>query len=122
MALILTSRAWPSLGRWTGSGGVTAAWLHLTMVRRKEFKSKSDHNGSKGDTGMYVVKAVTDKMGKLDKKGLAQAIKSSCFSAEQTPGLLMDVCFDDEGDIDRLVEVKGGKQVVVETLLPPGKK
>ena len=37
----------------------------------------------------------------------------------------MDVCFDDKGDIDRdsfLVEVKGGKQVVVETLPPPKRK
>jgi branched-chain amino acid transport system substrate-binding protein len=90
----------------------------------KEFRSKSDHNGIKGYTGMYVVKAVTEKVGKFDRKAFAQAIKNSCFSAKQTPGLLMDVCFDDKGDIDResfLVEVKGGKQVVVETL-PPLKK
>lgn len=91
----------------------------------KEFKSKSDHNGIKGYTGMYVVKAVTEKMGKFDRKGFAQAIRNSCFSAKQTPGLLMDVCFDDKGDIDResfLVEVKGGKQVVVETLPPLSRK
>jgi branched-chain amino acid transport system substrate-binding protein len=90
----------------------------------KEFRSKSDHNGIKGYTGMYVVKAVTERIGKFDRKAFAQAIKNSCFSAKQHPGLLMDVCFDDKGDIDResfLVEVKGGKQVVVETL-PPLKK
>jgi branched-chain amino acid transport system substrate-binding protein len=90
----------------------------------KEFRSKSDHNGIKGYTGMYVVKAVTEKVGKFDRKAFAQAIKNSCFSAKQHSGLLMDVCFDDKGDIDResfLVEVKGGKQVVVETL-PPLKK
>jgi branched-chain amino acid transport system substrate-binding protein len=90
----------------------------------KEFRSKSDHNGIKGYTGMYVVKAVTEKMGKFDRKAFAQAIKNSCFSAKQTPGLLMDVCFDDKGDIDResfLVEVKGGKQTVVETLPPLAK-
>jgi branched-chain amino acid transport system substrate-binding protein len=91
----------------------------------KEFRSKSDHNGIKGYTGLYVVKAVTEKVGKFDRKAFAQAIKNSCFSAKQTPGLLMDVCFDDKGDIDResfLVEVKGGKQVVVETLPPLSKK
>ena len=91
----------------------------------KEFRSKSDHNGIKGYTGMYVVKAVTEKIGKFDRKAFAQAIKNSCFSAKQTPGLLMDVCFDDKGDIDResfLVEVKSGKQIVVETLPPLGKK
>jgi len=91
----------------------------------KEFRSKSDHNGIKGYTGMYVVKAVTEKMGKFDRKGFAQAIRNACFSAKQHPGLLMDLCFDDKGDIDResfLVEVKGGKQVVVETLPPLNKK
>jgi branched-chain amino acid transport system substrate-binding protein len=90
----------------------------------REFKSKSDHNGIKGYTGMYVVKAVTEKIGKFDRKAFAAAIKNACFSAKDTPGLLMDLCFDDKGDIDResfLVEVKGGKQVVVETL-PPLKK
>lgn len=91
----------------------------------REFRSKSDHNGIKGYTGMYVVKAVTEKVGKFDRKAFALAIKNACFSAKQTPGLLMDVCFDAKGDIDResfLVEVKGGKQVVVETLPPLGKK
>jgi branched-chain amino acid transport system substrate-binding protein len=91
----------------------------------KEFRSKSDHNGIKGYTGMYVVKAVTEKVGKFDRKAFAQAIKNACFTAKQHPGLLMDVCFDDKGDIDResfLVEVKGGKQIVVETLPPLKKK
>jgi len=91
----------------------------------KEFKSKSDHNGLKGYTGIYVVKAVTEKIGKFDRKAFAQAIKNSCFTAKQTPGLLMDVCFDEKGDIDResfLVEVEGGQQVVIATLPPLGKK
>jgi branched-chain amino acid transport system substrate-binding protein len=91
----------------------------------REYKSKSDHNGIKGYTGMYVVKAVTEKIGKFDRKAFAQAIKNACFSTKQTPGLLMDLCFDDKGDIDRdsfLVEVKGGKQVVTEVLPPLRKK
>ncbi len=87
----------------------------------REFKSKSDHNGIKGYTGMYVVKAVTEKIGRFDRKAFAKAIRNSCLSAKDTPGLLMDVCFDDKGDIDResfLVEVKGGRQVVTEVLPP----
>ncbi|HEU5178825.1 MAG TPA: ABC transporter substrate-binding protein, partial [Burkholderiales bacterium] len=47
----------------------------------KEFKGKSDHNGIKGYTGMYVVKAVTERMGKFDRKGFAEAIRNACFSA-----------------------------------------
>jgi branched-chain amino acid transport system substrate-binding protein len=90
----------------------------------REYKYKSDHNGIKGYTGLYVVKAATEKLGRFDRKALAQALKNACFSAKEHPGLLMDLCFDDKGDIDResfLVEVKGGKQEVT-AILPPLKK
>jgi branched-chain amino acid transport system substrate-binding protein len=91
----------------------------------KEFKEKTDHNGVKGYTGMYVVKAMTEKLGKFDRKAFAAAMKNACFSAKQYPGVLMDLCYDDKGDIDResfLVEVKNGKQVVTVTLPPLSKK
>ena len=70
---------------------------------------------------MYVLKAAIEKVGKLDRKAVAAAIRGGCFSTKQTPGILMDVCFDDKGDLDRdsfMVEVKGGHQVVTATLPP----
>ena len=88
---------------------------------KAEYKADSDHNGIKGYTGVYVLKAAIEKAGKLDRKAVAAAIRNSCFSAKQTPGLLMDVCFDDKGDLDResfLVEVKNGEPVVTATLPP----
>jgi branched-chain amino acid transport system substrate-binding protein len=91
----------------------------------REFKSKPDHNGIKGYTGIYIVKAVTERIGKFDRKAFAAAMKNACFNTKQNPGVLMDVCFDDKGDLDRdsfLVEVKNGQQVVVETLPPLKKK
>jgi branched-chain amino acid transport system substrate-binding protein len=91
----------------------------------KEFGAKSDHNGLKGYTAVYLIKAATEKVGKFDRKALAAAIKNASFSAKDHPGLLMDVSFDDKGDLDResfLVEVKGGKQIVIGTLPPVGKK
>ena len=39
---------------------------------QKEYKYKSDHNGMKGYSGMYVVKAITEKIGKFDGKAFAQ--------------------------------------------------
>jgi len=54
---------------------------------------------------------------------VAAAIHNSCFSAKQHPGVLMDVCFDDKGDLDResfLIEVKNGRPEVVATLPPAG--
>lgn len=90
---------------------------------KAEYKTDSDHNGIKGYTGVYVLKAAIEKAGKLDRKAVAAAIRNNCFSAKQNPGVLMDVCFDDKGDLDResfLVEVKNGRPEVVATLPPAG--
>jgi branched-chain amino acid transport system substrate-binding protein len=92
---------------------------------KAEYKAESDHNGVKGYTGVYILKAAIEKAGKLDRKAVAQALKNSCFSTKQTPNILLDVCFDDKGDLDResfLVEVKAGKGEVVATLPPVNKK
>jgi branched-chain amino acid transport system substrate-binding protein len=92
---------------------------------KAEYKAESDHNGVKGYTGMYILKAAIEKAGKLDRKAVAQALKNNCFSTKQTPNILLDVCFDDKGDLDResfLVEVKAGKGEVVATLPPVNKK
>jgi branched-chain amino acid transport system substrate-binding protein len=86
---------------------------------QKENGYKSDHNGLKGYTGMYIVKAVTEKIGKFDPKAFAAAMKGISLSTKQYPGILMDVSFDQNGDLDResfLTKVVNGKQEVVETL------
>jgi branched-chain amino acid transport system substrate-binding protein len=91
---------------------------------QKEYKYKSDHNGMKGYSGMYVVKAVTEKLGKVDSKALAAALHTAKISAKDVPGVLLDVSFDANGDLDResfLVKVENGKQVVTTTLPPAGK-
>src|SRR4029079_9285849 len=41
---------------------------------QREYKTRSDHNGLKGYSGMYVVKAVTEKIGKVDGKAFAAAM------------------------------------------------
>jgi branched-chain amino acid transport system substrate-binding protein len=88
---------------------------------QKEYKYKSDHNGMKGYSGMYVVKAITEKIGKFDGKAFAKAMHGATIRVKDTPGVLLDVHFDDNGDLDResfLVKVVGGKQVVTQTLPP----
>ena len=87
----------------------------------REAKFRSSHDGLKGYIALYTVKAATERAGRVDARALAQAIRGQCFSAGQTPGLLMDLCYDDKGDLDResfMVEVKAGKQTVVGTLPP----
>jgi len=92
---------------------------------QKEYGTRSDHNGMKGYSGMYVVKAITEKIGKFDGKAFAAAMHGAHISAKDHPGVLLDVTFDKNGDLDResfLVKVVNGKQVVTETLPPVGAK
>ncbi len=89
------------------------------------YKYISDHNGIKGYTGVYILKAGIEKVGKLDRKAVAQALHGLSISAAKNPGVLMDVSVDANGDLDResyIVEVKDGRQVVKEVLPALGKK
>ena len=86
---------------------------------QKEYNYRSDHNGLKGYTGMYIVKAVTEKVGKFDPKAFADAMHGIRLTAKDYPGILMDVSFDKNGDLDResfMTKVVNGKQEVVATL------
>ena len=90
-----------------------------------EYKYKSDHNGMKGYSGMYIVKAITEKNKKVDGKEFAKALHGAKISAKDYPGVLLDVTFDNNGDLDResfLVKVENGKQVVTATLPPASAK
>jgi branched-chain amino acid transport system substrate-binding protein len=90
-----------------------------------EYKTKSDHNGMKGYSGMYIVKAVTEKIGKFDPKAFAQAMKGISLAVKDHPGILLDVSFDQNGDLDResfMTRVDNGKQVIIGMVPPVGKK
>jgi len=92
---------------------------------QREYKYKSEHNGMKGYISVYVVKAMTERIGKFDSKALSEALHGAKISATQNPGVLMDLSFDAHGDLDResfLIRVEQGKQQVVETLPPMSAK
>jgi branched-chain amino acid transport system substrate-binding protein len=85
----------------------------------KKYNYVPDHNGLKGYLAIYMIKAVTEKMGKVDPKHFADTLHGMTIKASEEPGILMDVTFDQNGDIDRqgfLVEVVNGKQVVKQVL------
>jgi branched-chain amino acid transport system substrate-binding protein len=88
---------------------------------QKEYKYKSDHNGMKGYTGMYVVKAITERNKKFDAKEFAKTMHGATILVKDAPGVLLDVHFDNNGDLDResfMTKVVNGKQVVTATLPP----
>jgi branched-chain amino acid transport system substrate-binding protein len=91
----------------------------------KEYKYISDHNGLKGYSGIYALKAAIEKVGKFDKKAVAKAMHTLKVKAADQPGILMDVEFDANGDLDResfMTEVRNGKQEITGILPALGKK
>lgn len=96
-----------------------AAMRAFRAKYEREFKSISDHNGIKGYTGVYVLKAAVEKAGKFDQAAVTKVLHGLTVSAAQQPAVIMDVSFDNNGDLDResfIVEVKNGKQEVKEIL------
>jgi branched-chain amino acid transport system substrate-binding protein len=91
---------------------------------KKRFNYACDHNGIKGYTAVYIIKHVTEKMGKFDSKLFAQTLHGMTITPRDEPGVLMEVSFDQNGDLDResfLGEVVNGKQKIVATLPKLGK-
>ena len=110
-----------------GARGHVGLTTDAPVALIKEFRDKfvkkynyvPDHNGIKGYLAVYMVKATTEKMGKVDSKAFADTLHGLTIKAADEPGILMDVTFDENGDIDRqgfMVEVVDGKQVVKQVL------
>ena len=91
----------------------------------KDWKFTPDHNGIKGYTGVYILKAAIEKAGKVDRALVVKTLHGLKLKAADHPGILMDVSIDANGDLDResfLVEAKNGKQEVKEVLPALGPK
>jgi branched-chain amino acid transport system substrate-binding protein len=107
-----------------GHVGLTAsAPIPAIEEYAKRFEEKygaaPDHNGLKGYIAMYVLKEATERLGEFDSQKLADALHCTTITTEDEPGVLMDIVFDEKGDVDResfLVEVQNGQQVVTEVL------
>ncbi len=104
-------------------GLTTDAPVPAVKAFRDRFVAKyhyvPDHNGIKGYLAVYMIKAATEKMGKLDSKNLAAALHGLTITPDKEPGILMEVTIDDNGDLNResfLGEVVDGKQVIKEVL------
>lgn len=68
-----------------------------------------------------MVKAITEKMGTFDREGLAAALHGTTITTAQEPCILIDTTWDAAGEMDRqsfMIEIKGGKQLVTQTLPP----
>ena len=83
------------------------------------FKMVPDHNALKAYTGVYAVKFATEKIGKFDRKALAEKMHGLKITTKDEPNILMDVKWDNNGDVDRisfLAEVINGQQKITKVL------
>jgi branched-chain amino acid transport system substrate-binding protein len=80
-----------------------------------------DHNSIKGYTAVHIVKEATEQIGEFDKSQFSETLHCATLTVEDEPGLLLDVSYDANGDIDResyIVSVEDGTGEITETLPP----
>lgn len=87
----------------------------------KKYGEVPDHNFFKAYIGTYVVKATAETVGSFDQQKFRDTLHGRTFCVSKFPGILMDIHYDENGDIDRdsfLVRIQDGKQVITGTLAP----
>ncbi len=80
-----------------------------------------DHNSIKGYTIVHVVKEAIERIGEFDNTQFSDTLHCATLTVDDEPGLLLDVSYDGNGDIDResyIVSVVDGAGEIVETLPP----
>ena len=85
-----------------------------------------DHNALKGYSAMYIVKVLTERMGKVDPEGLCGGdARCQVHGQGQSGRVARRDASTTNGDLDResfMTKVVNGKQVVVATLPPASAK
>ncbi|MBD1549400.1 ABC transporter substrate-binding protein [Labrenzia aggregata] len=104
-------------------GLTTEAPIPTIQKMAADFKKKygygADHNAIKGYIGVYMVKYVTEMIGEFDRQKFADTLHGLCLDAASHPGILMDACWDNTGEMSRasfLVKVVEGTQKITATL------
>jgi branched-chain amino acid transport system substrate-binding protein len=85
----------------------------------REYGYRGDHNGMKGYIAAHVLKAAAERAGRLEPRAVAEAMRGLAVSAADHPGVLLDVRYDDKGDLDRasfVVRVINGRQQFIAML------
>ena len=70
-----------------------------------------DHNNIKGYMAVHFIKEMTERIGSFDRVALAEQTHCATITVEDEPGVLLDMTFDGNGDLDResfILEVVDG--------------
>jgi branched-chain amino acid transport system substrate-binding protein len=103
------------------------SWVtkYLAFNKITQVTDYPDHNSIKGYSGLHVVKEMAERQKGFDSQQMAKDLHCTKITVKQEPGVLMDVEFDANGDIDRqsfLTKVVNGEERIVKTLPAIGGK
>ena len=78
---------------------------------------------SRGTPRCYIVKEMTERIGSFDNSQFSDQLHCATITVDDEPGVLLDVSYDGNGDIDResyIVSVVNGVGEIVATVPPLG--
>ncbi len=96
--------------------GVAMAGFRDRFAAR--FHHLPDHEAIASYSALFAVKAVAERVGRLDAKALAAALHGASITVAEQPGILFDSRWDAHGDLQResfLGEAVNGAVTVVQT-------
>ena len=97
-----------------------AAMQRFVAKFKKVFNQKPDHNAIAGYMAPHIVKVVTERIGRFDRRAFAQAMRGAQLNADVEPGIITDLIYDMKGDpvhASWIVKVEQRRQVIL-TKLP----
>jgi branched-chain amino acid transport system substrate-binding protein len=68
---------------------------------RAAYKDTPDHNGFQGYLAGYVIKVITNRVGKLDRAKFAETLHNATITVEEEPGILITTKWLANGDTER---------------------
>ena len=102
---------------------VFAEWTEAHIELFPELELSADHNNIKGYLGVHVLKEITERLGSFDQAAFGDEIRCATITTEDEPGVLLDVTYDGNGDLDResfIVEVVDGVGIATGIVPPLG--
>lgn len=88
----------------------------------EKYGYKPIQDAIKGYIAVYTTKYVTELVGDFDREAFAQRMHGLCLPAAEYPGVLIDTCWDDTGEMSRasfMVEVQDGESIVLSEVPAP---
>lgn len=86
---------------------------------KKKYGRAPIQDAIKGYIGAWTTKYVADMVGSLDREAFTKKMHGLCLKAKDHPNVLLDICWDDKGEVSRpsfMIQVKDGKTEVIKTV------